>query len=144
MTRRLLDEQDKVLRSYLNSRRNTPGDRVGRRKRDTQRDREEGNIGCVHSLFFGLWRVCWGTFDSRVPKDPFKDQSFGDSDNAYTKADKWPAAGGTLQAKEEVARGPGRGDSENTVCVSLFYVNDIASTGSRGRTVGIPCVYASP
>ena len=28
----------------------------------------------------------------------FKDQSFVDSDNAYTKADKWPA-GGTLQAK---------------------------------------------
>ena len=29
-------------------------------------------------------------------------------------------------------------------CVSLFYVNDIGSTGSRGRTVGIPCVYPSP
>jgi len=27
------------------------------------------------------------------------------------------------------------------VCVSLFYVNDIGSTGSRGRTMrGIPCV----
>jgi len=36
----------------------------------------------------------------------FKDQSFVDSDNAYTKADKWPA-GGTLQAKEEVGRGGG-------------------------------------
>ena len=30
------------------------------------------------------------------------------------------------------------------VCVSLFYVNDIGSTGSRGRTRGIPCVYPSP
>jgi len=28
-----------------------------------------------------------------------------------------------------------------TVCVSLFYVNDIGSTGPRGRTVGVPCVY---
>ena len=36
----------------------------------------------------------------------FKDQSFVDSDNAYTKADKWPA-GGTLQAKGEVGRGGG-------------------------------------
>jgi len=35
-----------------------------------------------------------------------KDQSFGDRDNAYTKADKWPAEG-TLQAKEEVGRGGG-------------------------------------
>jgi len=25
-----------------------------------------------------------------------------------------------------------------TVCVSLFYVNDIGSTGSRGRTRGFP------
>jgi len=30
----------------------------------------------------------------------FKDQSFGDSDNAGTKADKWPA-GGALHAKKE-------------------------------------------
>ena len=29
----------------------------------------------------------------------------------------------------------------STPCVSLFYVNDIGSTGSRGRTRGIPCVY---
>ena len=29
-------------------------------------------------------------------------------------------------------------------CVSLFYVIDIGSTGSRGRTVGIPCAYPSP
>jgi len=29
-------------------------------------------------------------------------------------------------------------------CVSLFYVNDIGSTGSRGRTVGIPFIYPSP
>ena len=29
-------------------------------------------------------------------------------------------------------------------CVSLFYVNDIGSTGSRGCTVGIPCVYPWP
>jgi len=36
----------------------------------------------------------------------FKDQSFGDRDNAYTKADKWPAEG-TLHAKEEVGRGGG-------------------------------------
>ena len=35
-----------------------------------------------------------------------KDQSFGGSDNAGTKADKWPA-GGTLHAKEEVGRGGG-------------------------------------
>ena len=28
--------------------------------------------------------------------------------------------------------------------VSLFYVNDIGSTGSRGRTRGIPCVYPPP
>ena len=35
-------------------------------------------------------------------------------------------------------------DSEPGPCVSLFYVNDIGSTGSRGRTVRIPCVYPSP
>ena len=34
--------------------------------------------------------------------------------------------------------------SFTTVCVSLFYVNDIGSTGSRGRTRGIPCVHPSP
>jgi len=27
------------------------------------------------------------------------------------------------------------------VFVSVFYVNDIGSTGSRGRTRGIPCIY---
>ena len=31
-----------------------------------------------------------------------------------------------------------------TVCVSLFYVNDIGSIGSRGRAVGIPYVYPWP
>ena len=31
----------------------------------------------------------WGTCDSKVPKEPFKDQSFGGSDNAGTKADRW-------------------------------------------------------
>ena len=31
-----------------------------------------------------------------------------------------------------------------TVCVSLFYVNDTGSIGSRGRTVGIPYIYPSP
>ena len=29
-------------------------------------------------------------------------------------------------------------------CVSLFYVNDIGSTGSRGRTRGIPYIYPPP
>ena len=43
---------------------------------------------------------------SRSRGSLFKDQSFGESDNAYTKAGKWPA-GGTLQAKEEVGRGGG-------------------------------------
>ena len=40
----------------------------------------------------------------RSRRSLFKDQSFADSYNAYTKADKWPA-GGTLQAKEKVGRG---------------------------------------
>jgi len=31
-----------------------------------------------------------------------------------------------------------------TVCVSLFYVNDTRSIGSRGRTVGIPYIYPPP
>ena len=29
-------------------------------------------------------------------------------------------------------------------CVSLFYVNDTGSIGSRGRTVGIPYIYPPP
>ena len=33
---------------------------------------------------------------------------------------------------------------ELTVCVSLFYVNDTGSIGSRGRTVGIPYIYPPP
>ena len=36
----------------------------------------------------------------RSRRDLFKDQSFGESDNAGTKADKWPA-GGALHAKKE-------------------------------------------
>ena len=43
----------------------------------------------------------WGTCDSKVPKEPFKDQRFGGSDNAGTKADRWHA-GGALHAKEKV------------------------------------------
>ena len=61
---------------------------------------------------------------------------------------------GCLQSLS-VAGNLGGGDSERkrlrasqvdtvTVCVSLFYVNDIGSTGSRGRTRGIPCIYPSP
>ena len=46
----------------------------------------------------------WGTCDSKVPKEPFKDQSFGGSDNAGTKTDRWHA-GGALHAKEKVGRG---------------------------------------
>ena len=48
----------------------------------------------------------WGTCDSKVPKEPFKDQSFGGSDNAGTKTDRWHA-GGALHAKEKVGRGGG-------------------------------------
>ena len=40
--------------------------------------------------------------------------------------------------------GPGPAAGYESPCVSLFYVNDIGSTGSRGRTRGIPCVYPSP
>ena len=43
----------------------------------------------------------WGTCDSKVPKEPFKDQRFGGSDNAGTKADRWHA-GRALHAKEKV------------------------------------------
>jgi len=39
---------------------------------------------------------------------------------------------------------PDPGPRAPTPCVSLFYANDIGSTGSRGRTVGIPCVYPPP
>ena len=35
----------------------------------------------------------WGTFESRVPKEPFQKPNLRDSDNAGTKADKWPAGG---------------------------------------------------
>ena len=45
-----------------------------------------------------------GTCGSKVPKEPFKDQSFGGSDNAGTKTDRWHA-GGALHAKEKVGRG---------------------------------------
>ncbi len=45
----------------------------------------------------------WGTCGSKVPKEPFKDQSFGGSDTAGTKADKWHASG-ALHAKEEVGK----------------------------------------
>ncbi len=35
-------------------------------------------------------------------------------------------------------------DWDTRPCVSLFYVNDTGSIGSRGRTVGIPYIYPSP
>jgi len=44
---------------------------------------------------------------------------------------------------EPEARGPARRRG-GTVCVSLFYVNDTGSIGSRGRTVGIPYIYPPP
>ena len=46
----------------------------------------------------------WGTCDSKVPRGLY---SFGDNDNAGTKADKSPA-GGALHAKEEVGSGGDR------------------------------------
>ena len=39
---------------------------------------------------------------------------------------------------------PGRGPGLRGPCVSLFYVNDTGSIGSRGRTVGIPYIYPPP
>ena len=42
----------------------------------------------------------------RSRRDLFKDQSFGESDNAGIKADMWHA-GGVLHAKEEVGWGGG-------------------------------------
>ena len=48
----------------------------------------------------------WGTCDSKVPKEPFKDQSFGGIDNADTKANR-SHAGVVLHAKEGLGRGGG-------------------------------------
>ena len=52
--------------------------------------------------------LLWGTCDSKVtvPKEPFKDQSFGGSDNAGIKADMWHA-GGVLHAKKAFRWGEG-------------------------------------
>jgi len=47
----------------------------------------------------------------------------------------------SFKFKQTFERLPG---FEAVPCVSLFYVNDIGSTGSRGRTRGIPCVSPSP
>ena len=50
------------------------------------------------------WRAC----DFKIPKGPLQQQicSFGDSDNAGTKANK-SHVGGALHAKEELGRGGG-------------------------------------
>ena len=46
----------------------------------------------------------WGTCDSKVPKEPFKDQSFGGSDNAFTKTDRWHAGGAACKGRVGVGR----------------------------------------
>ena len=48
----------------------------------------------------------WGTCDSKVLKEPFKDQSFGGGDNAGIKAGRTHASG-AQHAKEKVGRGGG-------------------------------------
>ena len=63
----------------------------------------------------------------------FKDQSFGESDNAGTKIDRWHA-GGALHAREKVGRGGGahrewcsvggRGDGER-LWVSAWCLRDV-------------------
>ena len=67
------------------------------------------------------------------PRNLFKDQSFGESDNAGTKIDRWHA-GGALHAREKVGRGGGahrewcsvggRGDGER-LWVSAWCLRDV-------------------
>ena len=59
----------------------------------------------------------------RSRRSLFKDQSFGGSDNAGTKADMWHA-GGALHAKEKVGWG---GGAHREWC----------SVGGRGTVVGV-------
>ena len=68
-------------------------------------------------------------------------QGLRESEREHERVNESKCESGGEGKEREGERERGR---RQPMCVSLFYVNDMGSTGPRGHTVGIPCVYPWP